>query len=389
MVDPAHSLFASLDEAPADPILGVAVSYKADPHPDKVDLGVGAYRTEEGKPYVFQVVRHVEQQLTNELLNLSINKEYLPIDGIPELKILTQRLLFGDCEAVNGERICSAQSISGTGALRVLANFIAIYLDTPKLIYLSKPTWTTHHRIFSSEGFSIREYPYWNTDSKTIDIHRLLSTLAIVEVIQRKQLIPFLDTAYQGFASGDLEKDAGTVRLFLQSGMEMFVAQSFAKNFGLYGERIGMVHMVCSSNSIAKVVLSNLKVVIRSMYSNPPKHGGQIVQRILSDAKLKADWQNELKNVAGRIVTMRQLLYEALIFLNTPGNWDHLQKQQGMFSFTGLSPDQCDRMTRHWHIYMLKNGRISLSGINMKNFDYVAKAIDDCVRTIPYEDSRI
>ncbi|KAF8822800.1 aspartate aminotransferase [Cardiosporidium cionae] len=392
-----HSLFASLDEAPADTILGLAISYKADTCPDKVDLGVGAYRTDDGKPYVFQVVRRVEEQMTNELLNLRINKEYLPIDGIPELKNLTQKLLFGDCELVKSGRICSAQSISGTGALRVLANFIATHLVTPKLFQfnsnnLSKPTWAAHQKIFSAEGLDPTLHD-WS---------------AIIEVIKKKQLIPLLDTAYQGFASGDLEKDAAAVRLFSQTGMEMFVAQSFAKNFGLYGERVGMLHMVCSSSSSARVALSNLKVVIRSMYSNPPKHGGEIVWRILSDAQLMEEWQNELKSVAGRLVRMRQLLYEALLLRKTPGNWDHLQRQQGMFSFTGLShfigwynchecflqmmfdtADQCDRMTKHWHIYLLKNSRISLSGINTKNINYVANAIDECVRTIPFEDSRI
>ncbi|CEM33330.1 unnamed protein product [Vitrella brassicaformis CCMP3155] len=406
----SSSMFEHIVEAPPDPILGTALAYKADTNPNKVNLGVGAYRTEEGATYVFPVVAKVDKELAAQTLD----KEYLPIDGLPGLKKVTQKLLFGECAAYRGDRICSIQALSGTGALRVGAEFMNRHLpqDWGRTVYLSDPTWGNHKQIFLAAGFAVKTYPYWDQARRCVDMDAMLHTLKfapkhsiivlhgcahnptgldptkdewqqIVQVIKDNNLIPFIDTAYQGYASGDLDEDAYSLRLFESSGLEFFVAQSFAKNFGLYGERVGMFHIVASSAERAKVVLSQVKPVVRAMYSNPPVHGGRIVERILSDPTLFAEWQQQLKDVAARIHRVRSDLRGGLEAKGTPGSWEHITRQIGMFSYTGLSVAQSERMIDQWHIYMLKNGRISLAGLNHKNIPYVVGAIDDCVRNAP------
>ncbi|PFH38148.1 aspartate aminotransferase [Besnoitia besnoiti] len=405
------SIFQGLEEAPADPILGLETAFRADPDPRKVNLGAGAYRTEEGKPYVFRCVRQIDIDMAADV---NLYKEYLPIDGLADLKKPTQELLFGeDSPAIAEGRICSTQALSGTGGLRVAAEFIKTFLPKCKTVYISDPTWPNHPNIFKKAGLEVEYYPYWNPATLSINFEAMKHTLEaaaphsvvllhacahnptgmdlneaqwreILEMCKRKQFVPIIDNAYQGYASGDIVRDGFSTRLFCNEGnMEMFVCQSFAKNMGLYGERIGMLHIVCASAERAKTVLSQVKRVIRPMYSSPPLHGARIVSRLLGDPHAKQAWLAELKELAGRVQGVRATLRGGLEAKGTPGKWNHITDQIGMFSFTGLSRDQAERMTKHWHIYMMGNGRISLAGLNNSNLQYVVDAIDEVVRAVP------
>lgn len=403
------SLFEHIPEAPVDPILGTSLAYTADTDPRKVNLGVGAYRTEEGKPLVLGVVREAEEELLKEL-GTTVNKEYNTIDGPQELKTLTQKLVFGDCDAIKENRIASVQALSGTGALRVASEFIKWHMaPTMHEIWVSDPTWGNHNAIFARAGLTVKLYPYYKADTKSLDFDGMIEALKgatdgavvllhacahnptgvdpsedqwrqIIEVMKAKKLFPLMDSAYQGYASGSLDKDAFAIRLFLSEGFELMMCQSFAKNLGLYGERIGMLHAVCGSAAAAKAVLSQMKLVIRPMYSSPPKHGAELVMKVLgSEARFQA-WKEELANMANRILEVRSLLREGLEKKGTPGTWNHITDQIGMFSFTGLTPPMCEVLTEKHHIYLLKSGRISLAGLNKGNIQYVVDAIDDAVR---------
>ena len=398
--------FEHLQLAPPDAILGTAIAYKNDTHPQKMNLGVGAYRTDEGAPYVFQSVREVERRIIEDP---TVNKEYLPIDGLDSFNRLARELILGaDSPAIHENRVVTTQTLSGTGSLRIGAEFLKTYLNPP-CVYFSKPTWGNHLDIFRKAGFSdIREYPYYKEQTRGLDFEGLMHALSeapagsiillhacahnptgvdptpqqweqIADVIQQKDLFPYFDSAYQGFATGDLENDANAIRMFVRRGFQMLISQSFAKNCGLYGERIGALHIVCANSDTAIRVLSQVKLVIRPMYSNPPLHGALIVSRILSDPALKEGWKNELRDVSHRIISMRQKLREELHKLQVPGDWSHITNQIGMFSYTGLTVAQCENMINKWHVFMLKNGRISMAGINSHNVEYLAQAIQDSV----------
>mmetsp|Transcript_25226 Transcript_25226/g.64241 ORF Transcript_25226/g.64241 Transcript_25226/m.64241 type:complete len:411 (-) Transcript_25226:81-1313(-) len=405
-------LFSGLTMAPTDPILGTSLAFQADTDPRKVNLGVGAYRTEDGKPYVLNVVLETEAEILKET-GTTINKEYSTIDGPADLKTLTQKLAFGDdSEAIASGRIASVQGLSGTGSLRVCAEFTKTFLS-PEAdeIWISKPTWGNHIAIFQVAGLIVKEYPYYEPETRGFDFEGMLKALkedakpgsmvllhacahnptgvdpteeqwkAIATVMQEKQLIPLMDSAYQGYASGSLDTDAFATRLFANMGFEMFMCQSFAKNLGLYGERIGMLHIVCSDSDKAKKVLSQLKLVIRPMYSNPPIHGAQLVIKILGDAERCKAWKQQLAEMATRIHEVRALLRGGLEKKGTPGNWDHITSQIGMFSYTGLSEPMCERLIKEHHIYLLKSGRISMAGLNKGNMEYMVNAVDEVVRT--------
>ncbi|CDJ39270.1 aspartate aminotransferase, putative [Eimeria tenella] len=406
------SLFAAVPLAPPDPILGLAQAFKEDQNPKKVDLGVGAYRTEDGKPYVFKAVRMAEEQIMSDP---TVNKEYLPIDGLPELKELTQKLLFGeDLAAAAAGRIVSLQTLSGTGALRLAGEFIRHFVPTARYVYLSKPTWSNHHNVFGpGAGLTIREYPYWDPVTRGVDFEGMIKTLEeapensvvvlhvcahnptgmdlshdqwsrVAGVCGSRKLLAVLDCAYQGFGSGELEKDVFGVRLFCKSvKLPFFVAQSFAKNLGLYGERAGALHAVCGGPLEGPPVLSQLKALARRAYSSPPLHGALVLARVLGGGPLRTQWEKELSAISQRIKNMRQLLRNKLEGKQTPGNWKHITQQVGMFSFTGLTPEQCELLTSKWHIYLLKNGRISMAGVNHSNVDYIVTAIDDVIRAAP------
>jgi len=274
---------------------------------------------------------------------------------------------------------------------------------------VSDPTWGNHQAIFSKEGITCKNYPYYHAETRGFDFDGMMAALSgmaagdaillhacahnptgvdptpeqwgsIVGVLKQRGIIPVLDNAYQGYATGDLVKDGFAQSLFESSGMEFFISQSFAKNFGLYGERIGAVHVFCNTKAHADAVLSQLKMVVRPMYSSPPRHGAQVVQKILTDEALRAQWMGELKMMSQRIDKMRGLLRSAIEKLGTPGTWNHITDQIGMFSYTGLSKEQCEKLINEYHIYLLKSGRISVAGLNEGNVEYVASSIDAVVR---------
>jgi len=305
--------------------------------------------------------------------------------------------------------VASIQGISGTGSLRVGAEFLSVYLHPP-CVYISQPTWGNHIQIFEKVNTEVRYYPYWKQETRGLDIEGMIATLneapagsiillhscahnptgvdpthaeweRIAEVMAQRDLLPFFDSAYQGFATGDIEADAWAIRHFIARGFQCVISQSFAKNAGLYGERIGAFHVICADSDTADRVLSQLKMVVRAMYSNPPMHGALIMAKILGDAELKRTWLGELRSVSQRIIDMRRALYEGLVKLGIQGDWTHITNQIGMFSYTGLTPAQCDVMINKWHCYMLRNGRISMTGVTTHNVDYLANAIKDSLES--------
>jgi aspartate aminotransferase len=403
-------IFSHIEVAPIDPILGTTQLFNADKDKRKINLGVGAYRSEEGKPYVLDVIKEAEKEMLGEL-GTKLNKEYANIDGPEELKSLTAKLCFGaNCPSLKEGRLASTQVLSGTGALRVFAEFVATHLPKEsREIWCSIPTWGNHLAIFKNAGLTVKEYPYWAGDTKSINFTGMMTALKtatpgacvllhacahnptgvdmnetqwreVAALMKERKLIPLMDSAYQGYASGDLDKDSFAVRLFESLGFEMFMCQSFAKNLGLYGERIGMLHVICETPGHAEAVLSQLKLVIRPMYSNPPKHGAYLVMKVLGDEARFARWKVELKAMADRILEVRKMLREGLEKKGTPGKWNHITDQIGMFSFTGLTTPQCERLIKEHHIYLLKSGRISLAGLNNSNVQYMVDSVDEVVR---------
>ncbi|XP_023535444.1 aspartate aminotransferase, cytoplasmic [Cucurbita pepo subsp. pepo] len=404
----SDSVFAHVVRAPEDPILGVTVAFNKDPSPNKLNLGVGAYRTEEGKPLVLNVVRKAEHQLVNDSSRV---KEYLPIVGLAEFNKQSAKLIFGaDSPAILENRVTTVQCLSGTGSLRVGGEFLARHYHE-RLIYIPLPTWGNHPKVFTLAGLSVKTYRYYDPSTRGLDFQGLLEDLgsapsgAIVllhacahnptgvdptleqwdqirKLMRSKQLLPFFDSAYQGFASGSLDADAQPVRLFVADGGECFVAQSYAKNLGLYGERVGALSIVCKNADVASRVESQLKLVIRPMYSNPPIHGASIVATILKDRDLFNEWTIELKAMADRIISMRQQLFDALSARGTPGEWSHIIKQIGMFTFTGLNSEQVSFMTKEYHIYMTSDGRISMAGLSSRTVPHLADAIHAAVTRV-------
>lgn len=388
--------------APADPILSLSIGYKTDTFPQKVNLGIGAYRCEQGKPYVFPVVRKAEEMI---VANKTLDKEYSPIDGDAAFNKGARMVLFGwDHKDVTSGRVVSAQTLSGTGALRILGDFLNKHRPAP--IYVSDPTWGNHNAVFKTAGIDVRKYRYFDKKTKGLDFNGMIEDLrnaspgscvmlhtcahnptgvdptldqwkVIAQVCKENHLYPFFDTAYQGFVSGDLNKDGEGLRYFLDQGFEMCIAQSFAKVMGLYGERTGALHFVCGDKKTAANVLSQVKIIIRAAYSSPPKHGARIAAMILNDPNMRQQWLSELVNVTKRMTEMRQLLRQNLEQIGARGTWDHVTTQIGMFSFTGLTPKQSDAMVKKHHIYMTKNGRISVAGLTKGNVPYVARAIKD------------
>ncbi|OVA20333.1 Aspartate/other aminotransferase [Macleaya cordata] len=400
------SVFANVVRAPEDPILGVTVAYNKDPSPIKLNLGVGAYRTEEGKPLVLNVVRKAEQLLVNDRSRV---KEYLPITGLADFNKLSAKLIFGaESPAIQENRVATVQCLSGTGSLRVGAEFLGRHYHQ-RTIYIPQPTWGNHIKVFALGGLSVKYYRYYDPATRGLHFQGLLEDLSaapsgaivllhacahnptgvdptleqweqIRKLMRSKALLPFFDSAYQGFASGSLDGDAQPVRMFVADGGECFAAQSYAKNMGLYGERVGALSIVCKTSDVASRVESQLKLVIRPMYSNPPIHGASIVATILKDRELYNEWTIELKAMADRIISMRQQLFDALrTRAGTPGDWSHIIKQIGMFTFTGLNTEQVAFMTKEYHIYMTSDGRISMAGLSSRTVPHLADAIHAAV----------
>ncbi|KAF9886698.1 Aspartate aminotransferase, cytoplasmic [Aspergillus nanangensis] len=400
--------------APEDPLFGLAQAFRQDPSTKKVDLVIGAYRDDNSKPWVLPVVKKADELIRNDP---NLNHEYLPIKGLADYTAAAQKLMIGaDSAAIRENRVSSFQTISGTGAVHLGALFLAKFhpqKPQPK-IYLSSPTWANHHQIFTNVGLSLANYPYFSAKTKGLDFDGMLGALSsapsgsiillhacahnptgvdltqdqwkqVAVVMRERHLFPFFDCAYQGFASGDLSRDAWAVRYFVDQGFELCIAQSFAKNFGLYGERTGAFHFVSAPGGEAAVsanahVASQLAILQRSEISNPPAYGARIASRILNDPVLFAQWEDDLRTMSGRIAEMRTGLRQRLEAKGTPGSWQHITNQIGMFSFTGLSEPQVKLLREKWHVYMTKNGRISMAGLNTHNLDYFAEAVDSVVR---------
>lgn len=409
------SRFEGVTMAPPDPILGVSEAFRADNSEMKLNLGVGAYRTEELQPYVLNVVKKAE----NLMLERGENKEYLPIEGLAAFNKVTAELLFGAGNPViEQQRVATVQGLSGTGSLRLAAALIERYFPGAKVL-ISSPTWGNHKNIFNDARVPWSEYRYYDPKTVGLDFDGMISDIKaapegsfvllhgcahnptgidptpeqwekIADVIQEKNHIPFFDVAYQGFASGSLDADASSVRLFAARGMELLVAQSYSKNLGLYAERIGAINVVCSSADAAARVKSQLKRIARPMYSNPPIHGARIVANVVGDPALFNEWKEEMELMAGRIKNVRQKLFDSLSAKDKCGkDWSFILKQIGMFSFTGLSKVQSENMTNKWHVYMTKDGRISLAGLSLAKCEYLADAIIDsfhCVQLISVDE---
>ncbi|XP_044463795.1 aspartate aminotransferase, chloroplastic isoform X2 [Mangifera indica] len=402
------SHFEGVTMAPPDPILGVSEAFKADTTDKKLNLGVGAYRTEELQPYVLDVVKKAE----SIMLERGENKEYLPIEGLAAFNKATAELLFGaDSAALKEQRVATVQGLSGTGSLRLAAALIERYFPGAQVL-LSSPTWGNHKNIFNDARVPWSEYCYYDPKTVGLDFEGMIADIKaapegsfillhgcahnptgidptpeqwekIVDVIQEKNHIPFFDVAYQGFASGSLDADASSVRLFIERGMELLVAQSYSKNLGLYADRIGAINVVCSSADAATRVKSQLKKLARPMYSNPPIHGARIVANVVGDPTLFNEWKAEMEMMAGRIKNVRQKLFDSLSSKDNSGkDWSFILKQIGMFSFTGLNKAQSDNMTNKWHVYMTKDGRISLAGLSLAKCEYLADAIIDSFHNV-------
>jgi aspartate/tyrosine/aromatic aminotransferase len=399
-----NNQFAHVPVAPPDAILNLTTGFQADKNPNKCNLGVGAYRDDNGKPFVFPVVRKAEKMICD---NHALDKEYSPIDGLADFNKGARGSLFGwNHPDVESGRVVTCQTLSGTGALRVIAEFLKKFRPGP--LYVSKPTWGNHKAVFAAAGVETRDYTYFKPATKGLDIEGMLKDLSsipegsavllhtcahnptgvdptkeqwkqIFEVFKKNKLYPFFDTAYHGFTSGNLDDDAFGLRYFLDNGMEMIIAQSFAKTMGLYGERTGALHVVCHDQKTAGQVMSQIKILIRTNYSSPPKHGGRIAALILNKPELRQEWLGELTMVTKRMNDMRSALRKAIEAAGVKGDWSHITTQIGMFSFTGLTPKQVEQMVKKHSIYMTNDGRISVCGVNTKNVQYIANAIKDVV----------
>ena len=393
------SLFAAVEMAPRDPILGLNEQYAADPNPHKVNLGVGVYTDENGKLPLLACVAAAEQQL----VQAATPRGYLPIDGIAAYDRAVQGLVFGtDSDIVTAQRVVTVQTLGGTGGLKVGADFLR-RMNPKARVLISDPSWENHRALFTNAGFEVATYPYYDATVRGVDFAAMLAALqaapagtivvlhacchnptgcdltpvqwaAVVGVVKARGLVPFLDMAYQGFGVGLLE-DGAAVGLFVASGLDFFVSTSFSKSFSLYGERVGALSVVCESAAEAARVLSQLKIVIRSNYSNPPTHGAQIVATVLTTPTLRAQWEQELGAMRTRIKAMRLALVQALAAAGITQDLAFITRQQGMFSYSGLNAAQMQRLRSEFGIYGVDSGRICVAALNHKNIDAVAAAI--------------
>jgi aspartate/tyrosine/aromatic aminotransferase len=389
-------------QAPEDALFGLMRAYRADESPDKVDLGIGAYRDDNAKPWVLPVVKKADEVLRNDP---NLDHEYAPIAGIASFTSKAAELILGaDSPALKEKRATSVQTISGTGAVHLGALFLAKFYKGTRTVYVSNPTWANHHQIFSNVGISVAEYPYFSKETRGLDFEGMKSAIQaapnhsiillhpcahnptgvdptmdqwkeLAEIIRNKSHFPFFDCAYQGFASGDLNRDASAVRYFVEQGHNIALCQSFAKNMGLYGERIGAFSMVCADADEKKRVDSQLKILIRPLYSNPPIHGARIAAEILNSPTLYKQWLGEVKEMADRIITMRALLKDNLEKLGSKHDWSHITSQIGMFAYTGLTAEEMTRLAEEFSVYATKDGRISVAGITSENVGRLAEAI--------------
>ncbi len=393
------SLFASVAMAPRDPILGLTEQYNADTRPQKVNLGVGVYYDDDGRIPLLKAVRAAEQ----ERVALAAPRGYQPIDGNPGYNKAVQELLFGKGSTlIESGRAITAQSLGGTGGLKIGADFLKRLLPQAK-VALSDPSWENHRAIFEGAGFEVVTYPYYDPATQGLRFDDMMAGLRalpeqtivvlhacchnptgvdltdeqwaqVVELVKDRKLVPFLDIAYQGFGDG-LDADGTAVRRFADSGLSFLVSSSFSKSFSLYGERVGAITLVAATTDEAKATQSQVKRVIRANYSSPPTHGGAVVATVLTTPNLRQQWEDELAHMRNRIREMRTGLVERLNGLGAQRDFSFVIQQRGMFSYTGLTEAQVDRLREEHGIYVVNTGRICVAALNSKNIDVVAKAI--------------
>lgn len=393
------SLFTAVEMAPRDPILGLNEQFNADPNPHKVNLGVGVYFDDNGKLPLLQCVQAAEQAMMEK----PSARGYLPIDGIASYDSAIKNLVFGaDSEPVTSGRIATVQAIGGTGALKIGADFLKKLSPDAKVL-ISDPSWENHRALFTNAGFTVETYAYYDATNRGIDFSGMLASLEaaaagtivvlhacchnptgydltpaqwdeVIAVIQRKNLTSFLDMAYQGFGNG-ITEDGAVIGKFVAAGMIFFVSTSFSKSFSLYGERVGGLSVLCTDKDEASRVLSQLKIVIRTNYSNPPTHGGAVVASVLNNPELRALWEKELGNMRVRIKEMRQKLVDGLKAAGVQQDMSFMVEQIGMFSYSGLGKEQMLRLRSEFGVYGTDTGRICVAALNNKNVGYVCESI--------------
>jgi aromatic-amino-acid transaminase len=392
-------LFDAVEMAPRDPILGLTEQFVADPNPNKVNLGVGVYYDEQGKLPLLECVAEAERQI----MAAPKARGYLPIDGIAAYDKAVQGLVFGAGSAhVKEGRIATVQTLGGTGGLKVGADFLRRVKPSARVL-ISDPSWENHRGLFTNAGFAVESYPYYDARTRDIDFVGMLGAFAaapagtivvlhacchnptgydltpaqwtqVVAAIKTRGLVAFLDMAYQGFGDG-IAEDGAVVQQFLAAGVDFFVSTSFSKSFSLYGERVGALSVVCASADEAARVLSQLKIVIRTNYSNPPTHGAQVVATVLNTPALRQRWEEELAAMRSRIKQMRVALVDKLKSAGVKQDFSFITRQKGMFSYSGLSREQMQRLRSEFGVYGIDSGRICVAALNSRNLDAVAAAI--------------
>ena len=393
------SLLSTVAMAPRDPILGITEQFAADTNPNKVNLGVGVYYDDDGKLPLLACVAEAERRMTEQ----PKARGYLPIDGIASYDKAVQQLVFGaDAPAVAEGRIATVQGLGGTGGLKVGADFLKKLRPDAKVL-ISDPSWENHRALFTNAGFVVETYPYYDSAKLGVDFDGMIAALEaapagtivvlhacchnptgydlepgqwsrVVRTVAERGLVAFLDMAYQGFGDG-IEEDAAVARQFLASGIDFFVATSFSKSFSLYGERVGALSVVCADRDEAARVLSQLKIAIRTNYSNPPTHGASVVATVLTTPALRAQWEEELAGMRTRIKAMRVALQEKLTAAGVGRDMGFITRQRGMFSYSGLDAAQMQRLRQEFGVYGVDSGRICVAALNSRNIDHVVESI--------------
>ena len=393
------SLFTAVEMAPRDPILGLNEQFATDTNPNKVNLGVGVYFDDNGKLPLLQCVQAAEKAMMDK----PSARAYLPIDGIAAYDAAVKSLVFGaDSEPVSSGRVATVQGIGGTGGLKIGADFLKKLSPNAKVM-ISDPSWENHRALFSSAGFQVESYAYYDAEKRGVNFDGMLASLnaaatgtivvlhacchnptgydissaqwdQVISVIKAKNLTAFLDMAYQGFGHG-IAEDGAVVGKFVAAGLNFFVSTSFSKSFSLYGERVGALSVVCADKEECGRVLSQLKIVIRTNYSNPPIHGGAVVAAVLANPEWRATWEKELGEMRVRIKSMRQKLVDGLKAAGVKQDMSFITTQIGMFSYSGLNKDQMVRLRSEFGVYGTDTGRMCVAALNSKNIDYVCQAI--------------
>ncbi len=393
-------MFESLRAVPADPILNLSVLFRQDTNPNKVDLGVGVYKDETGHTAIMEAVARAEERLLTE----EDTKAYVGMAGSKRFcELLAQVTLGADHAVLADQRIAVAQTPGGSGALRVLGEFINV-ASPNATVWLGNPTWANHHAVMQSAGFTVKEYPYYNRATKTVDFDAMVNSLqdqaqagdvvllhgcchnpsgadlsldqwqAVTDLVLAKGLIPYVDIAYQGLGEG-MDEDAAGLRLMANAVPEMVIASSCSKNFGLYRERTGTAMIIAANAQQASLAQGQMNSVIRANYSMPPSHGALVVETILADPKLKQMWRDELKTMRKRIKDLRSQLVDAIKAEGVSQDFSFIERQTGMFSFLGVSAEQVDKLVNEHSVYLVGSSRINLAGLNQRNIAYVAKSI--------------